>query len=110
MKQFLTDQAKDDVLMAWRSLKLENGETIQKYNDKFWDLHLKATMFEKIDFNEQKQQYCASLTNNMKAYVHAQKPKNICKAIHHAMVAKKIFLYQQRTFGDVGKRREECFQ
>ena len=42
MKQFLIDEAKDDILMAWRGLKLEKGETIQKYTDKFWDLHLKA--------------------------------------------------------------------
>ena len=28
MKQFLTNQAKDNVLMAWRGLKLEKGESI----------------------------------------------------------------------------------
>ena len=56
MKQFLTDQAKDDVLTQWQGLKLEKGETMQKYTDKFWDLHLKATVYKKIDFLEQKQQ------------------------------------------------------
>ena len=55
MNQFLTEQAKDDVLTAWRGLKLDKGENIQKYTDKFWDLHLKATFFKKIDFSEQKQ-------------------------------------------------------
>lgn len=49
MKQFLPKGAKDEVLTAWRSFKLEEGETIQKYIDKFWDLHLKATVFSKID-------------------------------------------------------------
>ena len=33
MMQFLTDEAEDDVLTAWHSLKLEQGETIQKYVD-----------------------------------------------------------------------------
>ena len=91
MNQFLTDQAKDDVLTAWRGLKLDKGETIQKYTDKFWDLHLKATIFKKIDFPEQKQQLCAGLNEDMKAYVNAQKPKTISEVIHHAMVASKIF-------------------
>ena len=52
MKQFLTYQAKDDVLMACRGLKLEKGESMQKYTDKFWDLQLKATMYKKIDLSK----------------------------------------------------------
>ena len=40
--------------MAWRGLKLEKGESMQKYTDKFWDLHFKATVYKKIDFFEQK--------------------------------------------------------
>ena len=51
MKQFVTDQAKDDVLTQWRGLKLEKGETMQRYTDKFWDLHLKATVYKNIDFS-----------------------------------------------------------
>ena len=48
MKQFLTDdKAEDDVLTAWQSLTLEPNETIQKYVDKFWDAHLKATCLQK---------------------------------------------------------------
>ena len=46
MKQFLTSNVRDDVLTAWRGLKLEKGENIYKYMDKFWNLHLKATVFE----------------------------------------------------------------
>ena len=55
MKQFLTDGVKDDILTAWRGLKLEAGEPIKKYIDKFWELHLKACVFEDIGFQEQKQ-------------------------------------------------------
>ena len=52
MKQFLIDQAKDDVLIAWCGFKLEKGELIQKYIDKFWDLHLKAIVYKNIDFSK----------------------------------------------------------
>ena len=91
MKQFLIDQAKDDVLMAWSGLKLEKGEPMQKYTDNFWDLHLKATVYKKIDFSKQKQQYYAGLNEDMKTYINAQKPTTILEVIHHSMVAAKIF-------------------
>ena len=81
----------DDVLTAWQSLKLEHGKTIQKYVDKFWDAHLKATVFKSINFPKQKQQFCAGLPDDMKAYVNAQKPKTILAIIHHTLVASKIF-------------------
>ena len=55
MKQFLTDGVEDEVLTAWRGLNLEKGEPMKKYIDKFWDLHLKASVFEDVGFQEQKQ-------------------------------------------------------
>ena len=91
MKQFLTDHAKDDVLTAWQGLQLDKGEPIKKYIDKFWDLHLKACVFEDIGFHAQKQQYCAGLPEDMRAYINAQKPKTISAVIHHSMLAAKIF-------------------
>ena len=69
MKQFLTDQPKDDVLTAWHGLKLEKGESMQKYTNKFWDLHFKARVYKKIDFLKRKQQYCASFIEDMKTYI-----------------------------------------
>ena len=91
MKQFLIDQAKDDVFTQWRGLKPEKGETMQRYTDKFWDLHLKAMVYKKINFSEQKQQYYAGLNEDMKTYINAQKPKTILEVIHHSLVAAKIF-------------------
>lgn len=54
MKNFLTNEAKEYVLMAWQRLKHEKGELIQKYVDKFSELHLKATIFMRIGFSKQK--------------------------------------------------------
>ena len=65
---------------------------MQRYTDKFWDLHLKATVYKKIDFLEQKQQYCAGLNEDMKTYINAQKPKTISEVIHHSLVVAKIFV------------------
>ncbi|MCO5600350.1 hypothetical protein L7F22_054461 [Adiantum nelumboides] len=94
MKQFLSSDAKDKVLTEWRSLKLTPHESIQKYVDKFWDLHLKATVYRKIDFEEQKQQFCAGLPEDMNEYVNSQRPKTISAVIHHTMVPAKINFQQ----------------
>ena len=71
MMQFFTNEAEDDVLTAWQIVNLEQRETVQKYVDKFWDAHLKATVFKRIEFPKQKQQFCAGLPDDMKAYVNA---------------------------------------
>ncbi|MCO5560925.1 hypothetical protein L7F22_014545 [Adiantum nelumboides] len=96
MKQFLSSDAKDKVLTEWRSLKLTPFESIHKYVDKFWDLHLKATVYKKIDFEEQKQQFCVGLPEDMNEYVNSQRPKTISGVIHHPMVAARIN-FQQGT-------------
>ncbi|MCO5570224.1 hypothetical protein L7F22_023942 [Adiantum nelumboides] len=64
LKQFLSHGASNQVLTAWRSLKLEGGENIQSYVDKFWNLHLKGGVYKRINFSEQKQQFCAGLLKN----------------------------------------------
>ncbi|MCO5612471.1 hypothetical protein L7F22_066738 [Adiantum nelumboides] len=90
MKQFLASDAKDKVLTEWRSLKLSPYESIHKYVDKFWDLHLKATVYKKIDFEEQKQQFCVGLPTDMNEYVNSQRPRSISMVIHPTMVAARI--------------------
>ncbi|MCO5559994.1 hypothetical protein L7F22_013599 [Adiantum nelumboides] len=94
MKQFLSSNAKDKVLTKWQSLKLAPYESIHKYMDKFWDLHLKATVYKKIDFEEQKQQFCAGLLKEMNKYVISQRPKTILVVIHHTMLAARINFQQ----------------
>ncbi|MCO5564612.1 hypothetical protein L7F22_018277 [Adiantum nelumboides] len=94
MKQFLASDAKDKVLTEWRSLKLSPYESIHKYVDKFWDLHLKATVYKKMDFEEQKQQFCAGLPEDMNEYVNSQRPRSISAVIHHTTVAAKINFQQ----------------
>ncbi|MCO5574911.1 hypothetical protein L7F22_028706 [Adiantum nelumboides] len=94
MKQFLASNAKDKALTEWRSLKLSPYESIHKYVDKFWDLHLKATVYKKIDFEEQKQHFCAGLPEDMNEYVNSQRPKSISAVIHHTMVATRINFQQ----------------
>ncbi|MCO5589477.1 hypothetical protein L7F22_043444 [Adiantum nelumboides] len=66
----------------------------QWYVDKFWDLHLKASVYKKIDFEEQKQHFCAGLPEDMNEYVNSQRPKSISSVIHHTMFAARINFQQ----------------
>ncbi|MCO5551438.1 hypothetical protein L7F22_004941 [Adiantum nelumboides] len=95
MKQFLSSDAKDKVLTKWQSLKLTPFQSIHKYVDKFWDLHIKAIVHKTIDFEEQKQQFCAGLPEDMNEYVNSQRPKSIFAIIHHTMVAARINFQQE---------------
>ncbi|MCO5606632.1 hypothetical protein L7F22_060820 [Adiantum nelumboides] len=94
MKQLLASDTKDKVLTEWRSLKLSSYESIHKYVDKFRDLHLKATVYEKVDYEEQKQQFCAGLLEDMNEYVNFQRPQSILVVIYHTMVAVRINFQQ----------------
>ena len=87
LKQFLELDAKDDVLTTWQSLKMNKNKPIQKYVECFWDVNLKAMVYKRITFAEQRQQYCAGLTSEIRAYVQAQKSKTIAALIHHTRVA-----------------------
>ncbi|MCO5548855.1 hypothetical protein L7F22_002317 [Adiantum nelumboides] len=65
LKQFLQAEAKDEVLTTWSCLKMNKNEPIQKYVEHFWDANLKAMVYKRIDFVEQRQQYCAGLTDEI---------------------------------------------
>ncbi|MCO5607677.1 hypothetical protein L7F22_061875 [Adiantum nelumboides] len=102
MKQFLSHGASDQVLTTWRSLKLEEGENIQRYVEKFWDLDLKATVYKRINFSEQKLQFCAGLPKEWREYVKAQRPRTISELLHHSMIASNI-KFQQADKGAKSK-------
>ncbi|MCO5549343.1 hypothetical protein L7F22_002812 [Adiantum nelumboides] len=101
MKQFLSHGASDQVLTAWRSLKLEEGENMQRYVETFWDLHLKVLVYKRINFSEQKRQCCAGLPEEWRNYVNAQRPRTISEVIHHDMILSNSGVESPRTFLEV---------
>ena len=119
MKSFLHGNAKDKVLTAWRSLKMLPNEDMDRYIEKFWDYYLKATVYQKVSFAEQRQQFCAGLPGKMNEYVHLQRPKSINSVIHHALVASQINFNgdsKPSQGKDVGEQKgkgtqvQKCFQ
>ncbi|MCO5594853.1 hypothetical protein L7F22_048888 [Adiantum nelumboides] len=94
MKQIFNSDAKDKVLTKWQSLKLTPYESIHKYVEKFWDLHLKAIVYKDINFEKQKQQFCDDLPKDMNENVNSQWSKSFFAVIHHTMVASRINFQQ----------------
>ena len=92
MKKFLSSEAKDKVLTEWRSLKMLPYDSINKYIDKFWDSHLKATVYRRIDYAKQEQQFCAGLPDEMNEYINSQRPKSILAVMHHASCIMPLLL------------------
>lgn len=98
MQQFLTANVKDDVFTVWRGLNLEKGENIHKYVEEFWDLYLKASIFQEISFQEQRQQYCARLPDDVHSYINEHSPRSISEVIHCSMFGMKIFNTSKTSF------------
>ena len=90
MKSLLHGNAKDKVLTTWKSLKMMPHKNVDKYMEKFWNSYLKATVYQSISFAEQKQQFCANLSEEVSEYVNSQRPKTILAVIYHTIVASKI--------------------
>ncbi len=107
MKQFLDEAAEDNVLTTWRSLKLQDNDTIQTYINKFWDACLKASVYKSLGFKEKKQQFCAGLPDDIRTYVQAQQPKTLAAVIHHTRVGHKIFKAKSFTKGDKVDKRDK---
>ena len=58
----------------------------------FWDANLKAMVYKRIRFaDEQRQQYCAELPEDVQAYIMDQKENMISEVIHCSIIAMKIF-------------------
>ena len=46
--QFMPKQFKDHVMLSWDSLHMDEKDTIEDYNTKFWDAYLLVAPFKKI--------------------------------------------------------------
>ena len=78
----------DKVLTAWQSLKMMPNESIDKYIEKFWDAHLKATVYQNISWWASKSNsfWLACPTKWMSMCI-CNSPSLF---IHHALVASQI--------------------
>ncbi|MCO5563266.1 hypothetical protein L7F22_016903 [Adiantum nelumboides] len=71
------------------------GETSKRGISKTsFGIYIKATVYKKIYFEEQKQQFCAGLPEDLNEYVNSQRLKTILVVIHHTMVAARINFQQ----------------
>ena len=65
-------------------------ESIHRYIEKSWELHLQASIYKRIDFEEQKQYFYISIIKEAIEYVNSQRPKTIFAIIHHSTAASNM--------------------
>ena len=88
--QFLPKPFKKHVIRAWDSLHMDENETIDEYNHKFWDYYLQVLPFRKVSQKVQIEKYSAGLIPKIQTQVNAQKHKKIQDLMHAATVANLV--------------------
>ena len=59
--QFLPKPFKNHVIQAWDSLHMDEHETIDEYNQRFWDYCLQVLPFRKVSQQVQEEKYTTGL-------------------------------------------------
>ena len=65
-------QFKDHVMLSWDSLHMDEKDTVEEYNQKFWDAYLLVAPFKKISKKNQIRIYRASLKPKIEVVVNTQ--------------------------------------
>ena len=80
------------MMNAWDSLHMEAGESMDDYNQKFWDYYLQVLPFRKISRKTQIKKYKAGLTPKIQTQV-----KGIQNLMHAAIVASLMYMQDPST-------------
>ena len=60
------------------------GDTLEKYNQKFWDAFLPVASFRMVTLQEQLEKYCCGLPKQLKRYCIKIRACNIQEMMEHA--------------------------
>ena len=75
------------MVQAWDSLHMEEGETIDKYNQKFWDYYLQVLPFCRVSKKMKMQKYRARLNAKIQTQVNTQHYRGIQNLMHAVTMA-----------------------
>ena len=85
------------MMNAWDSLHMEAGESVDDYNQKFWDYYLQVLPFRKISRKTQMEKYKASLTPKIQTQENTQRINGIQNLMHAATVASLMYMQDPST-------------
>ena len=76
---------------------MEAGESVDDYNQRFWDYYLQVLPFRKISRKTQMEKYKAGLTPKIQTQVNIQRIKGIQNLMHSATVASLMYMQDPST-------------
>ena len=96
-KQFLPKPFRDQVVTSWDNLHMEEGESIDDYNQEFWDYYLQVLPFCRVSKKMQLEKYRAGLNMKIQTQVNMQHFKDIQSLMHAATVASLVQMEDPST-------------
>ncbi|MCO5577864.1 hypothetical protein L7F22_031699 [Adiantum nelumboides] len=72
-----------DILTKWHRLRLKRGQSIQNYNQKYWEAYYPVACFRQVKLQDQFEIYCCGLPKKLKRYCIKQKASSIQSMMAH---------------------------
>ncbi|MCO5576412.1 hypothetical protein L7F22_030222 [Adiantum nelumboides] len=87
---WLTSVFEVDVMTAWNQLSSVNCESLEEYNQMFWNAFLPVSSFKMVPLTEQVEKYCCGLPKGIRDYCTKSNVMNMTQLIENAMVADNL--------------------
>ena len=104
-KQFLPKPFRDQVIRSWDSLHMEEGESMDEYNQKFWDYYLQVLPFRRVSKKMQLEKYRAGLNMKIQTQLNTQHFKDIQSLMHAATVASLVQMEDPSTLMSLSRHK-----
>ncbi|MCO5573582.1 hypothetical protein L7F22_027354 [Adiantum nelumboides] len=87
---WLTSAFEVDVMTAWNQLSSVNCESLEEYNQMFWNAFLPVSSFKMVPLTEQVEKYCCGLPKGIRDYCTKTNVMNMTQLIENAKVADNL--------------------
>ncbi|MCO5579289.1 hypothetical protein L7F22_033143 [Adiantum nelumboides] len=102
---WLTSAFEVDVMTAWNQLSSLNCESLEEYNQMFWNAFLPISSFKMVPLTEQVEKYCCGLPKGIRDYCTKTSVMNMTQLIENAMVADNLVRGKAEGFKNPSKEQ-----
>ncbi|MCO5566335.1 hypothetical protein L7F22_020012 [Adiantum nelumboides] len=104
-RAWLTSAFEVDVMTAWNQLSFVNCESLEEYNQMFWNAFLPVSSFKMVPLTEQVEKYCCGLPKGIRDYCTKTSVMNMTQLIENAMVADNLVRGKAEGFKNPSKEQ-----
>ncbi|MCO5560645.1 hypothetical protein L7F22_014262 [Adiantum nelumboides] len=92
-------------MIAWNQLSSVNCESLEEYNQMFWNAFLPISSFKMVPLTEQVEKYCCGLPKGIRDYCTKTSVMNMTQLIENAMVADNLVRGKAEGFKNPSKEQ-----